>query len=1447
MQGKARRGQVQAQEQTPAGLFDKPVSLRKLLPGFSKTAVWPSRTNIRNAEGTLPPTRRDTCAGMQNDYPRRITGLSSPLFCLLIFVLSMAPQTARAQATPDKAIEKPQRATADSLAKTLADLPPAVLPAISSTLGRYDARYGIEETADGYSAQNDANHLAAHYAAKGVEIRSQNANLGFEFQDWGYGEHPANKSKATVSPNLTANRVEYRRGALTEWYVNGPLGLEQGFTISQPPGSLPDSNHEALDIALRLRGNLSASVEPGRHALTLRDQTGVETLRYGPLLAYDASGRELESWMEVQDGSLRLRVNTTGARYPITVDPWVQAAELTVSSALSGAIGRSVAVGGNTIVVGAPGTTVGTVAQGAVFVFVEPATGGWAAASTYELTASNGAAGDDFGLSVGIDAGGDTIVVGAPQTNTSAGAGVAYVFVEPTPGGWTTTSTYNAELVADDVSPFAEFGWSVGIDASGDTVVVGAFANPFGFNNPKNEKGEAYVFVEPTVGGARTWTPGPEPETAKLIASDGVAGDSLGISVGINESGDTVVAGAVDATVTAQYQGAAYVFVEPTVGGVPTWVTPTTTPTFNAKLTASDATSDSHLGWSVAISGNTILAGAYQANIGSNTAQGAAYVFVNPGPTPGDWATPTTPPTFNAKLTASDGAADDEFGTAVGISGSTVVVSAASTAGAMGAAASAAYVFVEPGGGWVPTPPPTSTQELTSGTAGNLFGYSVGISGNTIVVATPDATNASKAQGVAYVFTQAEPYAQYSPPQVSFGNVNLNAPATQTVNVMNTGGAPLIILTAIPSADVTIFTVPQYTCNGIVSSPPAYPLTISPGGSCTFTVQFNPTAQGAVNLTFGFEDNAGVGQSNVTSTVSGLNFLQSLPLTGTGVTGGTSIAIFSTGNVGFPSSLVGSTVTATPFTLTNAGSAAMNVSLVTVTTNGVYPNQFIISNASCGNGTVLQTPAYGFSSFSIVAGDICTFTLGFTPEVAGSVTGQIAFVETAASSNICGGASLATCMTGSNGSLEESIPFSTAIGTGTPGIAVGAQNESFPNQTLGVKATAPIINVSNTGNVPLYFAAVGIEGPNQADFGETTTCSTSSPLPPAGINVCMITVTFTPSTTAPESATLFITNSAQNTNIPLMGNGVVPTASATASTLSFGLQLDTQAVVGVAGTPITVTLKNTGTAGVLTGITSTITPGANTNAGDFSLNPAGTCGVTLNPGLTCTINVTFAPTSAIPSSSTSGVSESATLSIADNASQTPQTLSFSGTGVPFTFVGTPPSPATILDGQPDMFAINVTVGPGSGTLTFSCSGLTVSAVVVAGATCTFIPNSIMQTGATQTVPVMVTITTTARALPEKRPGLPLDGMRMWVLLSLLAMILLFALWTSQAAAPRYRAKIAWVFLALIVLCGGWMAACGSASSGGSSTPETQKGQDTFTITGKLGNVTESINAVLNVM
>ena len=89
-----------------------------------------------------------------------------------------------------------------------------------------------------------------------------------------------------------------------------------------------------------------------------------------------------------------------------------------------------------------------------------------------------------------------------------------------------------------------------------------------------------------------------------------------------------------------------------------------------AKLTASDGAANDAFGFSVAVSGDTVVVGAPVDTVGANATQGSAYVFVAP---PGGFprALPET-----AKLTASDGAADDAFGSSVAVSGDMVVVAA---------------------------------------------------------------------------------------------------------------------------------------------------------------------------------------------------------------------------------------------------------------------------------------------------------------------------------------------------------------------------------------------------------------------------------------------------------------------------------------------------------------------------------------------------------------------------------------------------------------------------------------------------------------------------------------------------------------------------------------------------------------------------------------------------
>ncbi len=131
-------------------------------------------------------------------------------------------------------------------------------------------------------------------------------------------------------------------------------------------------------------------------------------------------------------------------------------------------------------------------------------------------------------------------------------------------------------------------------------------------------------------------------------------------------------------------QGAVYVFTEPNGG----WASETEA----AKLTASDGARFDSLGASVAISSNSLVAGAPDASVNSQPGEGAAYVFTEPT---GGWANETE----TAKLTASDGAENDDIGSSVGISGGKVAVGAPGRTTDLGAV----YVFSEGSGGRVRT------------------------------------------------------------------------------------------------------------------------------------------------------------------------------------------------------------------------------------------------------------------------------------------------------------------------------------------------------------------------------------------------------------------------------------------------------------------------------------------------------------------------------------------------------------------------------------------------------------------------------------------------------------------------------------------------------------------------------------------------------------------------
>jgi len=401
----------------------------------------------------------------------------------------------------------------------------------------------------------------------------------------------------------------------------------------------------------------------------------------------------------------------------------VQDAKLTASDS-EGYLGYSVAISGNTVVVGAPDSYVGSNdEQGAAYVFTESGSSWGNMTQTAKLTAANGAVGDCLGSAVAIS--GNTVVVGsawATVTNGSTlGPGAAYVFVEPV-SGWA-NMTQTAKLTASDGADSAWFGGAVAI--SGNTVVVGAYQATVGSNA---QQGAAYVFTEPGTGWAGNLT-----QTAKLTSADGAANDQFGRSVAV--SGNTVLIGAGYASIgTNGEQGAAYLFTEPGTGWANT--------AQSIKLTAADGAAYDDFGQAVAISGNTAVIGAWQDSVGGNVAQGAAYVFTASGSA---W-------TQSAKLIAADGAAGNDFGTTVAISGNTALVGADDATVGTNSDEGAAYVFTEATSGWGNM---TQTTKLTpaDGAADDYFGGAVAISGNTVVAGAIGPTSGGNiTPGSAYVF-----------------------------------------------------------------------------------------------------------------------------------------------------------------------------------------------------------------------------------------------------------------------------------------------------------------------------------------------------------------------------------------------------------------------------------------------------------------------------------------------------------------------------------------------------------------------------------------------------------------------------------------------------------------------------------------------------------------------
>lgn len=329
---------------------------------------------------------------------------------------------------------------------------------------------------------------------------------------------------------------------------------------------------------------------------------------------------------------------------------WSQEAKLLATDGAAGdRFGWSVDIDADTAFIGTQLDDDNGTNAGSAYVFTRT-DGSWSQEA--KLLADDGDAGDLFGRTVALD--GDTALVGAPgDEDNGTRAGSAYVFTRAADGTW----SQHSKLTASDGDADDRFGHWVALD--GDTALIGANTD----EDPNGDfAGSAYVFTQ-TNG---TWT-----EQAKLIASDGDAGDMFGFPVALD--GSTAMVGANrDEDPNGDVAGSAYVFNQ-TDG---TW-------TEQAKLVASDGNPGDRFGISLTLDGDTALIAAPQDD-DNGTNAGSAYVFTQ---SDGTWSQ-------EAKLLATDGDTGDLFGSRVALAADgTIALVGARGDDDNGDDAGAAYVF----------------------------------------------------------------------------------------------------------------------------------------------------------------------------------------------------------------------------------------------------------------------------------------------------------------------------------------------------------------------------------------------------------------------------------------------------------------------------------------------------------------------------------------------------------------------------------------------------------------------------------------------------------------------------------------------------------------------------------------------------------------------------------
>ncbi len=410
---------------------------------------------------------------------------------------------------------------------SLDELPTGVMPLLAEKLAKENAAdYAPKLHKNSVHLTNPHHNLAATFEQKGITLNVNNTQLEMELKSLGRGGEI--KIIKPIQPEISGVKVVYKHLEIDHWFINSPIGLEQGFTLNEKP-----KGQGELKLALKLSSEYRAELK--NNSLGFKDKAGQIKLNYGQLKSWDAQGKELKSIMSYNSKTkqLVLAINDTEASYPITIDPLFTNGRRMMVGGGNRYFGARVAYSGDILAVS--DTSVDR--DDVVHIFRRDSYGYFD--DEQKLVASDRGSSYHFGNAIAIFD--DTLVVGAVwEDEKGNNVGGVYLYRRGSDGVWGNEQ----KITASDKGRYDEFGTAVAL--FGDTLVVGAYGN----DEKGSRSGAVYIYSRDKDG---RW--GSE---QKLTASDGVDYNGFGTSVTI--SGNTLMVGAPWVNARGNNKGAVYIY-----------------------------------------------------------------------------------------------------------------------------------------------------------------------------------------------------------------------------------------------------------------------------------------------------------------------------------------------------------------------------------------------------------------------------------------------------------------------------------------------------------------------------------------------------------------------------------------------------------------------------------------------------------------------------------------------------------------------------------------------------------------------------------------------------------------------------------------------------------------------------------------------------------------------